>query len=213
MAIPLRTDFDAQRLRAATRQTKDTAQARCYIAEFCQVVTLSIRDCCGSNCLAPFDSAWSGSGAGRNAALIRPSNNRCAMPVIAFADTNPFRVNLRNFRDEVLVRLLLRPGFYVVFGKAVVYNLDGSQQKAGAQLTSRDGSNSIDISEVRIDGGSGLDDVEGMAISVQGTLVVAVNDDIVDIRCATFNGFVQQASLTAILVDGFLRIPITPPAP
>jgi hypothetical protein len=104
------------------------------------------------------------------------------MPVIAFADTNPFRVELGQFRDEVLVRLLLRPGFYIVFGKAVVYNLDGSQQKAGAQLTSRDGSNSIDLSEVRIDGGDGVTDVQGMAISVQGTLVVSGNDDIVDIR-------------------------------
>jgi hypothetical protein len=122
------------------------------------------------------------------------------MPNVAFFNTHPDAVSLQHFGVTVAVRVKL-PGNakYAIFGKVTIHNSDGDPQNASAQLGSADGSNVIDKTDIRVDGRGNAD---AQALTVQGVLDLTGSfEDIIDMRCATFNGEVREASLVAIQVD------------
>jgi hypothetical protein len=114
---------------------------------------------------------------------------------IAFVNSNEGGPPLNNFNDVVVLRLQVKPGTYVVFGRVVILNQDGDPQNASARVTSKDGSNLIDKVEVRIPGRT-----TRSSVSLQGTVRVD-QTDLVDIRCSTFNGQATNSSLFAIEVS------------
>ena len=110
-------------------------------------------------------------------------------------------VPLRNFNETILVAVRVPKGKYVVFGKVSISNADGDSQNAGARLTSKDGLNTIDRADVRLNGGG------TQSVSVQGTLPVDSETEIVDLRGTTFNGAASGATLIVISVDDLIRSP------
>src|SRR5437773_12487576 len=110
---------------------------------------------------------------------------------VAFFNTAGAAVHLSNFSDTVVLRVQVPQGKYVVFGKISITNADSDDQNASAQLTSKDGSKIIRNMTVRLDGNS---ESNSQSVSVQGVLNVEAGGDIVDIRCATFNGNAAQAT-------------------
>jgi hypothetical protein len=125
------------------------------------------------------------------------------MPIdnIAFYGTNPGSVILHNFADSVVVRVDLRPtdvGKFVVFGRVVIQNWDGDSQFATARLTTLDGKTELDTVTVRLQDG-----VVSQPVSLQAAFELGTHntDPIVDLRCATFKGLAEQASLFVVQVD------------
>src|SRR5689334_9541151 len=99
-------------------------------------------------------------------------------------------VVLNNFGDVVVLRLGVQEGNYVVFARVKIENDDTDFQAATARITARDGSDLSDRVDVLIPGSASY------AISLQGTLRVDPGKtEIVDIRCATFQGSASQSSL------------------
>ena len=126
-----------------------------------------------------------------------------AIDNIVFYSTNPGIVNLHNFADSVVLRIDLRPtdvGKFVVFGRVVISNWDGDPQFAIARLTTLDGKTELDKVDVRIGDWSNN---PSQSISLQAVLELGQPnaDPIVDLRCATFRGNVQQATLFVIQMD------------
>ena len=90
-------------------------------------------------------------------------------------------------------------GKFVIVGRVVIMNHDGDSQFATARLTTLDGKTELDKVGVRIGGVS-----ETQAISLQAVMELGPGkntDPIVDIRCATYKGLAEHASLLAIQVD------------
>jgi hypothetical protein len=122
-----------------------------------------------------------------------------AIPNIAFTNTHVGIVPLNHFADQMVVQLTVRDsGKYVVFGRVVITNWDGDPQNASARLTTHDQATELDRADVRIDSKSCA-----QSISLQGTLILPskTENSIIDIRCSTYNGVAQEATLFAILVD------------
>jgi hypothetical protein len=107
-------------------------------------------------------------------------------------------VQLRNFQDTVVARVRLQRGRYVVFGKVVLSNLDGDTQSARVQLAARDGGIILKENSVLLEH---LPAGNSQSILILGTATVEDGADIVDLRCATFDGEASQTSLVAIAVD------------
>ena len=111
-------------------------------------------------------------------------------------------VDLHNFNDTLAVKLRVRDaGKYVIWGKVVIANSDGSSQNASARLTTLDGVTELDRTDVRIDK---ISDANKQCLYLQATMVLPDKsaNDVIDIRCATFSGNAQESSLFAMLVDG-----------
>jgi hypothetical protein len=121
----------------------------------------------------------------------------------AFTNINAGIVDLNNFSDTAVVRLRVDDaGKFVVFGRVIIVNWDGDSQNASAKLTTLDGLIELDRSDVRISG-----DGISLSISLQGTLTLPSKDgnNIIDIRCSTFKGLAQEATLFAIDVDEIIK--------
>ena len=106
--------------------------------------------------------------------------------------------HLEHFEPVVGCRLKIEGGSYVIYGRVVIGNFDGSPQKVFAQLTVRDGSVILDKVEFFLESGPIFD-----CISVQGvyTLPDGQDEEIVDLRCGTYHGYQECVSLIAISVD------------
>jgi hypothetical protein len=112
----------------------------------------------------------------------------------AYVASTAGETQLEHFADQAILRLSVGPGTYVVFGRVVMWNLDGDFQNASARITSHDGTNLVDSVGMRFGGGSHV-------VHLQGTLVVRPGStDIVDIRCGTFHGLARESSLFALEV-------------
>ena len=92
----------------------------------------------------------------------------------------------------VLAGVNVPAGSYLIFGKTMLYNDDGSDQDATCQLSTGE------ITSVRL--GSGGDPSRVEALPLQGT---AVNypGGIIYMACSTYNGEADLAQLTVIAVD------------
>jgi len=117
---------------------------------------------------------------------------------LAVTTAAPPLVQLRNFQDTVVARVTLQRGRYVVFGKVVLSNLDGDTQSARVQLAARDGGIILKENSVLLEH---LPNGNSQSILILGTATVEDSADIVDLRCATFDGEARQISLVAIAVD------------
>lgn len=108
--------------------------------------------------------------------------------------------NLGSFNDTVVARLSLERGWYIIHGKVVMQNWDGSSQNASASLRQHDGKVILDRADIRI-----RDDQEAQAIALLAVVnLVDFGKDIIDICCNTYNGQVREARLVAISVDGLV---------
>lgn len=126
------------------------------------------------------------------------------MPIdnIALFSTNPGQVDLHNFNHTVAVRLHLGnldAGKLIVTGRVVMENYDGSAQNSGAMMTTADEAITLDRVDIQLaQRGKGNSQV----LSLQAAVSLPLHGQIIDIRCATFNGTAREASLIAIQVDG-----------
>jgi hypothetical protein len=121
--------------------------------------------------------------------------------------------SLNNFNPTQAVNLQLNPGTqdgtarYVIWGRVVIRNLDGSAQNAGAQLQDNAG-HVLDRVDLRIAADDSTPDptqAGGQSLSLLATLELELGTawDQVSIHCATYNGTAEEARLIAISVDGF----------
>lgn len=118
----------------------------------------------------------------------------------AFVNSNPGDFFLEHFNDVVVLRLGVKEGNYVVFGRVVISNGDADRQNACARIAVRDGADLSDKVELSLQGGN-----ISHCFYLQGTLRVDPGKtEIIDIRCSTFQGLASQFSLFAVQV-GDLR--------
>lgn len=129
-----------------------------------------------------------------------PAAFTCPYPDGAY----PSGVGLSNFGDTWVVGLQLPAAIgavsqFVVFGRVIIDNRDGSSQPASARLTTYQGQTELDRVDVTVGG------QVGESISLQGTVRFPNKDPIqfpvVEIHCATYDGLAHQATLLAIPVD------------
>lgn len=142
-----------------------------------------------------------------------------AIANIAFEATQSATpVSLHNFNSTPVLHLALnvKPAdpnqmdvFYVIWGRVVIDNLDGSPQNGGAALMAGPGAaTQIDSANIRISQDDSTPDptqAGGQTVSLLARLKLPVNtpDFIVQINGWTYNGTATQARLIAISVDGF----------
>ena len=125
------------------------------------------------------------------------------MSNIAYYNFNQMPPSLHHFQDTVCAKVTLRAGKYVLFAKAQLQNFDGDYQNADARLTAHQGSVQLDQVTVRLGGGGGS--FMG-AVALLGTWTVQ-DDDVIEVRCATYNGNAVWVYLVAMLVDEILTGP------
>src|SRR3982750_2204928 len=106
---------------------------------------------------------------------------------------------LFKFADTVVTRLQVRPGKYVVHGRVVIMNDDTDWQPATARMTSANGTILIDQILFNICGRGDPKQLAYMVVSLQGVLEITniQGTEIIDIRCATYNGGAFSAKLLA----------------
>lgn len=119
-----------------------------------------------------------------------------------FAASDPSgNVDLSQFNDTIVLRLQLPAGRYAVFGKVTVRNVSEAQD-ASARLTTRDGAELVDQTNVRLGHSEGLFHNTffdaAACVTTQGEVRVESDAGIVDLRCATFDGAANGASLIAL---------------
>lgn len=128
------------------------------------------------------------------------------MPSIVFVKENG-GAGLSNFNDTVVARLKIREIVlstdnernYLILARVVITIWDGDPQNAGVQLTADDGATVIDKVSVRIPGKG-----HSQTVSLIGNLTVRDDLEItISLRCASFNAQASDASIYAILVNGF----------
>jgi hypothetical protein len=107
-------------------------------------------------------------------------------------------VQLKNFQDTVVASVRLQRGTHAVFGKVVLSNQDGDSQNAKVQLAARNGGIILQETFTLLEA---LSAGNSQSILILGTATVEGDADVVDLRCATFDGKANLASLIAIAVD------------
>jgi hypothetical protein len=112
-------------------------------------------------------------------------------------DFNDNEVSLLNFQEQVIISFRLGAGNVFVQGKVNAVNNDGDFQNYTARLTYRDGSVELDRADVRISGGG------TQTVSLSSWITDVTANDIVDLRCGTYNGITRKARLTTLDVDTF----------
>jgi hypothetical protein len=106
--------------------------------------------------------------------------------------------NLYNVSSAKLDLSQFEGGFFAVFGRVVIENLDSSSQPAGAVLkTQKFTLDSVEfILSPRGEGGS------SMVAALQATLFWESADQLLEVIGGTYNGVARSGSLMAISVDG-----------
>lgn len=103
-------------------------------------------------------------------------------------------VTLDNSGNSIVASVIQVPaGSYLLFGKTVLFNNDGSDQDASCNLSTGD------ITAVRL--GSGSDASRIQAVTVQDTALNVPDGTTFYMNCATFNGVADRTKLTVIRVD------------
>ena len=125
---------------------------------------------------------------------------------IAVVASNAASIDLNGNADFLVLSLTVsEPGLYIVFARVVIQNLDDDTQTAQARISHGEES-IIDLVDVSLTGGGkiGFEGFIRTAISLQGTLRVDPNvPKQVNLRCVTFNGVADQASIIAVQVSDF----------
>ncbi len=119
------------------------------------------------------------------------------MAGIAVVGANDNAFNLNNFDDVAVLSLTVQePGAYVVFGRVVVTNSDGSNQNARAVISHSNRTSNMDWVDVRVSNDSSF------ALSLEGTLFVSPGaPKVLELRCFTFRGVATRPWLIAVQVD------------
>jgi hypothetical protein len=125
-----------------------------------------------------------------------------------FIQTNVTTLTLESLTSAGLETGQPQLGHFVVFGRVVIQNFDGSNQNASAQLLKS--GTVIDRANVRIAGedSGDLSQCGAQSISLQGRVTVTGKSDYgVSIQCSTYNGLATEAMLFAVLVDTLVPAP------
>ena len=120
-----------------------------------------------------------------------------ALPTLSTPST------LDHFNEVSVLKLNIRGRMWVVLGKAVIHNRDGDAQNASLHLRevgAPPGIPEIDSTSVRIP------EKTAYSLTVQGTAVMFTRPE-VELVCATYKGYVTEASLIAIEVDSTHKQP------
>ena len=126
-----------------------------------------------------------------------------AMPrAVVIAEQGDF--TLSEFHDVTACHLTVPPGRYVVFARVLIRNGDDDPQNASATLVDRNNGFVMDRLDLRI---PGKNDNSLMVFSLQGTLDVSGNINVVDLRCATFAGDAFNSSIFAVQVSEIKQAP------
>jgi hypothetical protein len=125
---------------------------------------------------------------------------------MAFENAQSGTTKLVGFDNTTVLTLGLRPDptkakDFIVWGRVVIRNLDGSAQNASATMTTT--AKQIDRVDVRIAGDDSSPDPGqsgGQTLSLLATLRLTAGDpdNSVQLICATYNGVAQQGQLIAI---------------
>lgn len=103
-------------------------------------------------------------------------------------------VTLDNSGNSIVASVIQVPaGSYLLFGKTVLFNNDGSDQDASCNLSTGD------ITAVRL--GSGSDASRIQSVTVQDTALNVPDGTTFYMNCATYNGIADRTKLTVIRVD------------
>ncbi len=106
-------------------------------------------------------------------------------------------IALSDFVGARAIEMKLNPGWWVVFGRVGMVNMDGDTQNAHALLRAERGYRVLDKWVGRL--GSGWPSI----LALQASVVVDPNNsDVIDIECTTYRGFAFTGSLIAIQVNG-----------
>jgi hypothetical protein len=105
-----------------------------------------------------------------------------------------------------VVTLTVRPSPCVIWGRVVLVNVDHDAQNATVRMTTHDGQIELDAVSTRLAGRSDHDFIQVVSLQVaidttKLPLDPHTDDKIIDIRCSTFKGLAQQASLISMSVD------------
>jgi hypothetical protein len=93
----------------------------------------------------------------------------------------------------VVASVTVQAGSYLVFGKAELWNSDGSDQTGICKLSIGD------ETDVRLGAGGNAGWLQ--SVSVQGTALSVPDGTTITMTCATFNGLAENVKLTAIAVN------------
>jgi hypothetical protein len=145
--------------------------------------------------------------------LLKKKERQMAIDNIAYATHQVGTVTLAG-KETVVLTLKLPQGAlgsYVIFGRVVMENLDGSSQPAEATLTTLGGATVLDKVDIRLaadDSPPNIDEAGGQSISLQATMILAREGSniSISIRCTTLNGLAREAKLFAISVDKVDRL-------
>jgi hypothetical protein len=109
---------------------------------------------------------------------------------------------LNNNVVEQIIELELRgEGWWVIFGKLVVENLDNGAQSGTALLRAGiNGANLLDQSDWRISGGD--NDVQSCSLQGLWEVTATPGSNLVDIAASAVNSQANEVSLIAIKVEG-----------
>ncbi|HMG84977.1 MAG TPA: hypothetical protein VK574_04510 [Terracidiphilus sp.] len=110
----------------------------------------------------------------------------------AYALSNSGDVILDNSFPTV-ISVTVPAGSYLIFGKTMVINADGSDQNAICKLSTGD-TTEVHLAGVR-------DAADSEAVPVQDAVVNVPDGTKISMSCATFDGLARYAKLTAIAVD------------
>ena len=114
---------------------------------------------------------------------------------IAVHSKNLGGIELSDFAGARAVEMKLNPGWWVVFGRVIVVNMDSDPQNA--LLRAERGYRVVDKWAQRLNSGWPV------IITLQASVAVDPNNsDVIDIECATYRGIAFTASLIAIQVNG-----------
>jgi hypothetical protein len=124
------------------------------------------------------------------------------MPVANLLITGEGSADLHDFNDDVVVRVTLpamKTGAWMLTARVVIVNADDGLQNASARLTTDDGATVLDlVDDIRC---GGYDTPRDKPISLQADLRSHGSEQIVDLRCSTYNGTARYGRLFALRVD------------
>src|SRR5439155_20394736 len=101
--------------------------------------------------------------------------------------------SLNNFNDTLIVKMQLKPGKWVILGRALLQNHDGDLQTVMARILHNA---NVEVDRV---------DIWATAywrgcVYLQGTLT-SERDETIELSCSTYKGIAQSGSLIAFGVD------------
>src|SRR5262245_23295580 len=106
-------------------------------------------------------------------------------------------VPLMNYLDEVVVKIELSQGDWIVWGRVVLFNKDGDDQPFTAQLCGDVGVSDVGVID---DVGYRIEGEGAETLSLQGGVSLR-RTETVTLQCNTYRGSALQGSIVAVKVD------------